>query len=48
MAELTLKSAKSLYYGLGQTIRMVEADTDQIYRTLKAMNKGFPSSSCTK
>lgn len=37
MAELTLKSAKSLYYGLGQTIRMVEADTDQIYRTLKAI-----------
>lgn len=37
MAELTLKSAKSLYYNLGQTIRMLEVDTDQVYKTIKAI-----------
>lgn len=37
MSELTLKSAKSLYYNIGQTIRMLEADTDYIYNTITAI-----------
>lgn len=37
MAELTLKSAKSLYYNLGQTVRMLETDTDQVYNAIKVI-----------
>lgn len=35
MAELTLKTAKSLYVNLGQTIKMLEVTTDNTFKAIK-------------
>ena len=44
MSELSLKTAKSLYLNLGETIREVEISTDEIYTTINRMELYQPDS----
>ena len=37
MAELTLKTAKSLYVNLGQTIKMLEVTTNDTFKAIEAL-----------